>query len=266
MPWRASPARASQDVSDWIETGHARVRLIDAGGAPSARLVGLQIQLDPSYLTYWRTPGNAGVAPTCDFAGSVNLASAKVDYPAPQRYDEAGAVAFGYKDEVVFAVTVVPIDPHATVTLAVSLAFAVCSDLCLPASAAMALVLDGRGESPEAKLVRDAVRRVPVPRPLGAAGELVVEAVAPGATRDRATVTVRAPPGAAAPALFVETPEPWYVEVGDPQADGSGRFAYPLSVVAGAKQPAAIRMTITLVTDTEAIETDAQLDVAAPTP
>lgn len=265
LPWRVSLAGASQDVSDWVETGHARVRLIDAGGELSARLAGLQIQLDPAYLTYWRTPGEAGVPPTFDFAGSVNLAAAKVDYPAPKRFDEGGVVAFGYKDEVVFPFTIVPVDVHAPVTLAVSLAFAICSDLCLPASAALALALGGRGESPEAGLVREAVNHVPVPHAFGGAGSLVVESVAHGATRDQARVAVRAPPGDP-PALFVEAPEPWYIEVGAAQAAGGDRFTFPLRVLAGAKQPATIGLMLTLATDAGAIETAAQLDVAAPTP
>lgn len=264
-PWGVHPARASQDVSEWVETGHARVRLIDAGGAASARLAGLQIQLDPSYLTYWRTPGEAGVAPTFDFAGSVNLATAKVEYPSPKRFDEGGAVAFGYKDEVVFPIEVFAVDPHAPVTLAVSLAFAICSDLCLPANAATTLVLSGRGEGPEAGLVRDTVEHVPVPHSFGSAGILAVEEVTAGLARDRASVTVRAPPDKP-PALFVEGPEPWYIEVGVAEAAGNGRFTFPLRVLAGSKQPATVALQLTLATDAAAIETAVQLDVAAPNP
>lgn len=265
VPFRFSPARASQDTSDWVETGHSRVRLIDAGGEPSAHLVGLQIQLDPTYLTYWRLPGEAGVPPTFDFAGSVNLATAKVDYPAPKRFDEGGAVAFGYKDEVILPITVVPVDPQAAVKLAVSLAFAICSDLCLPASAAITLVLGARGESPEAGLVREAVKHVPVPHALAGAGRLVVQSVAPGAILDRASVTVRAPPGES-PALFVEAPDPWFIEVGVAEAVGDDRFTFPLRVLAGAKRPTTLGLKLTLATEAEAVETTAQLDVAAPTP
>ena len=142
---RAS-AGGSGDVSDWVVGPHARVRLIDAGPDQGRRLAGVEIQLDPGYLTYWRTPGEAGLPPTADFSGSQNLAGAVLRFPAPARYDEAGVEAFGYRDQVIFPVDVVPADPHGPVTLAVALSFAVCANLCLPANAALRLALGGSGQ------------------------------------------------------------------------------------------------------------------------
>ena len=126
-------------MSDWVAAGHARVRLIDAGRDGGQRLAGLQIQLDPSYLTYWRTPGEAGLAADGRFR-RVRAISPRPGFcfPAPRRFDEGGAEAFGYKDEVIFPVSVVPADPAQPVALSLSLSFAVCADLCLPASAAVA--------------------------------------------------------------------------------------------------------------------------------
>ena len=259
-------ARADgRDVSDWVMSDHARVRLVDAGTDGRNRIAGLQIELDPSFLTYWRTPGEAGVAPTVAFDGSGNLASASLAFPAPQRFDEGGAEAFGYKDAVVFPITAVPVDPQAPVALAVSLSFAVCSALCLPASANLRLDLRGQGGSPEAELVRDALRRVPTPLPVGAPGPLAVLSVESDPAHGRAQVLVRTPVGVQ-PVLFVETAEPWYVQAETGQALGDGRMRFECRILAGAKAPARIPAVLTLATDTTAIETAVHLDAAAPTP
>lgn len=261
---RFDAARADA-VSDWVSAGHARLRLIDAGGDGGHRLAGLQIQLDPSYLTYWRTPGEAGVPPTASFEGSQNLGSATLAFPAPQRFDEGGAEAFGYRDDVVFPLHVVAEDPRKPVTLAVSLAFAICSDLCLPATAAARLDLSGPGDRPEASLVRDALRWVPVPQPLGAAGPLGIESVEPGDEPTKARVVARAPAGSV-PSLFVEAPEPWYIQASQGQAAHDGRVGFDLRVLSGPKQAGRVPLVLTLVGERAAIESEAHLDVRAPTP
>ena len=263
-PVRAFAAEGS-DVSDWVASDHARVRLIDAGREGPMRLAGLQIQLDPSYLTYWRTPGEAGVAPTVDFAGSRNLASATLLLPSPQRFDEAGAEAFGYKDEVVFPILVTPVELEKPISLSVALSFAVCSDLCLPGSAVVRLDLAAEGGSPEAGLVRDARRRVPVPQPLAGAGVISIESVEPGSATTAARVLVRTPVGET-PLLIVEAPEPWYMQVTGAKTEGKGLFAFDLRVLSGPAAPARIPVTLTVATDTAAIESKVQLDVRPPTP
>lgn len=262
---RARATTASDGVSDWVAGDHTRLRLIDAGPNGAGRLCGLQIELDPSFLTYWRTPGEAGVPPTLTFEGSRNLASARLLFPAPQRFDEGGAEAFGYMDEVVFPIDVVPADPGRPVSLAVSVSFAVCSTLCLPASGKLGLDLVGDGKLPEGELVRDAVRRVPVPSPFGGPGPLAIESIAPGGTPDRARVIARAPAGPV-PTLFVEAPEPWYIHAEPGVALGSGKVGFDLRVLSGSKAPASVPLTLTLVAADLAIETATHLDAAAPTP
>lgn len=261
----ALPKRAfarSEDVSDWVAGDHARVRLIDAGPAGSGRLAGLQIQLDGNYLTYWRTPGEAGLPPTPDFSQSENLASATLRFPAPGRFDEGGAEAFGYKDEVVFPIAISPQDPDRSVTLAVALSFAVCGALCLPASATVRLGLTGPGQGPESDLVQAADRLVPVMTALGAAGPLAILAIEPAATPDRARVLARAPRGTT-PALFVEAPDPWYIRADDGQKLDDGRFAFGLQVLAGSKRPSPVGLTLTLAGEAGSVQTPAYLDAAA---
>ncbi|HEY2112000.1 MAG TPA: disulfide bond formation protein DsbD, partial [Dongiaceae bacterium] len=64
--WAAEPA-----ASDWAATAQAKLRLVSAvtgsGGAKSVPL-GLQFQLAPGWKTYWRSPGDAGIPVSLDWA------------------------------------------------------------------------------------------------------------------------------------------------------------------------------------------------------
>ena len=98
-------ARA-QDASAWDAEPHAAARLI-AGAAPRSAdapwlRAGIEIRLDPGWKTYWRYPGDSGVPPTLDFAGSENVKSVTVLWPAPTRFaDGAGGHSIGYHGDVV---------------------------------------------------------------------------------------------------------------------------------------------------------------------
>ncbi len=71
---------------------------------PRTLRAGIEIKLQPGWKTYWRYPGDSGVPPQFDFAGSENLASAEVLYPAPHSFKDEAGTSIGYKETVVFPV------------------------------------------------------------------------------------------------------------------------------------------------------------------
>ncbi len=150
-------------ASDWYRGFNNQARLI-AGHASRAGETSLYAGVDMSmpggWKTYWRSPGDAGgVPPDFDWAGSDNLASATVLYPAPHRiHDKAGDVV-GYKDGVLFPVLLKPKDASKPVTLRAKIDYGVCKDICIPAEAALELVIPPAvGTSAE---LTDALLRVP---------------------------------------------------------------------------------------------------------
>lgn len=255
-------------VSDWSVGDHFRVRLIDAGFSPrdaARRLAGIQVELDPGYLTYWRSPGEAGVPPIASFAGSGGLKTATLLFPAPGRYSEGGTEAIGYKDGVLFPVLVTPEAADKPVDLRMSLDFGICERLCLPARAQASLRLAGDGSSPEAGLVRDALARVPVVAHLGDAGPLTITAVEGKAGDDTVVVTVRVQ-GSAVPALFAEAPDPWFVQAGEGLWTNAGLLRYKVAVLAKPADPVPLPLRLTLVGGEAAIEVSVTLDPPPPTP
>src|SRR5215472_12551872 len=95
---------ADADVSAWDGDAHSAARVI-AGARPADRgaalRAGIEIRLQAGWHTYWRYPGDAGVPPRFDFAGSRNLKAVEVRYPAPRRLPEADLDTIGYDRGVI---------------------------------------------------------------------------------------------------------------------------------------------------------------------
>src|SRR5262245_31770733 len=95
----AGNASAADDASRWDGDARSAMRLIAGSSATPERApirAGIEIRLKNGWHTYWRYPGDAGVPPRFDFAGSQNVGSIEVLWPAPQRIPEQGLVAIGY--------------------------------------------------------------------------------------------------------------------------------------------------------------------------
>lgn len=202
-------------ASPWASGQKSSLRLIAAGGGPpqGSYRAGIEIRLDPGALTYWRMPGGAGVPPVFSFEGSANASDIAVSYPAPRRIDEDGTEAFGYRDRVIFPVRVTPKDATRPVLLVVSVSYAVCSRICLPAKAESRLTLLAAPEagtaSPEAAAIAAAEAAVP----LRLTREQRDAKVA--ITRDQTAPTPTwrlSPRGGGAQDLFAESPAGWYFE------------------------------------------------------
>ena len=206
----ADGARAAS--SDWVSEAHGAARLISAVEATgaSARLdVGLQLRLTPGWHTYWRTPGDAGIAPVIDWSGSENLTGAAIAWPAPRRLPSVGGLeTAGYEDGVVLPITVMPMRPGAPLHLHAEVDYASCKDICIPYHASLDLVLPPglARPGPEAPLI--AAAGAAVPGDIAAAQlKLLGAVVVAGPRTGSAVFTVRLAstgPALHAPDLFVE--------------------------------------------------------------
>ena len=147
----ATPVFAADSVSPGLPgSPHADVRLIGGIDEPGARPViaaGLAFRLAEGWHAYWRTPGDAGVAPHLDWAGSQNVADVTVGWPAPQRLDVAGFESAVYTGQFILPLTVRRQDASAPARLAVSLDYALCGAICVPAHADLSLALPAGPEA-----------------------------------------------------------------------------------------------------------------------
>ena len=160
----AGGARAETGASAWSVAQLSSTRLIAAGGGLHAGHydVAIEINLKAGAHTYWRNPGDAGVAPVIETAGSVNLAGARPLFPPPARLREDGADVFGYVGAVTIPLEITPADPARPVTLALRLRYAACERICVPEEADLRLDVAPRDpEGPFAARVAQALAAAP---------------------------------------------------------------------------------------------------------
>jgi DsbC/DsbD-like thiol-disulfide interchange protein len=263
----ASHAAAAADASRWDGDGRNAMRLI-AGSSPrdggTALRAGIEIRLAPGWHTYWRYPGDAGVPPRFDFAGSQNVKAVDVHWPAPQRLPEEAVTVIGYTGNVVLPLTIVPQDRAKPVMLRLKLDYAVCEKLCIPAEGKAELTLSAGVSSQDAALVA-AEARVPKKVALGAAAPLAIKTVRRenDGPRPRVVVDVTAPAGEAV-ALFAEGPTPeWALPVPAPiEGAGAGlqRFAFELDGAPPGQGYDGIAIMLTASAGNSAIEVATRLD------
>lgn len=91
----------------------------------------LEVQLDTDWKTYWRSPGESGVAPSIDWSLSNNLASVDWQWPIPKRYEFLGVETLGYKDHIVFPLTLHIEDMNRPVFLSGQLTMSSCTNICV---------------------------------------------------------------------------------------------------------------------------------------
>lgn len=109
-------------------------------------MAALHLRLAPSWKTYWRAPGDAGIPPSFDWSASRNLKSLKLHWPAPEVFHTNGMISVGYYQELVLPIEVVPVDPSQPVHLATTVNLGVCKDICMPASLTLAADLLAPGK------------------------------------------------------------------------------------------------------------------------
>jgi DsbC/DsbD-like thiol-disulfide interchange protein len=146
-----APLPAHAAMSQWAHSEGGRMRLV-ALSQPRNGIVTALVQIDPAdgWKTYWRNPGNAGMAPEFDFSGSSNLKFKSVSYPVPEIGQDAGGLFIGYHHPVSLRVEFEKPDEQAASAIDLKALVGVCAEICLPFAADFKLPLDpGRPEGEE---------------------------------------------------------------------------------------------------------------------
>ena len=127
--------------------------------ADGRQMAALHITLQPGWKTYWRSPGEAGIPPAFDWAGSQNVAGVTLHWPRPKVFDLAGYRTLAYPGELVLPVEITPARTDQPVRIALSVDMGVCEDICVPITIAVTGDLSG-GTEPD-PLIQRALDLVP---------------------------------------------------------------------------------------------------------
>jgi suppressor for copper-sensitivity B len=169
---------------------------------------GIEIVMPEGWHTYWRSPGDAGIAPRFDFSGSNNVGPVTVLYPTPERRDDGLTVTNVYSDRVVLPISAQVEDIGENAYLSVAIELGVCAEICVPDSVtAAATVPAGERDSAVDVLLDDVRAKIPGQPDSGFA---VTAVERDGGTEKRPIFRVRATvPDVSTAELFVEGPEGW---------------------------------------------------------
>lgn len=122
-------------------------------------MTALRLRLAPGWKTYWRAPGDAGIPPRFDWAGSNNLLAAKPHWPVPEVYYINGLRSVGYDGEVIIPLELMPEAPGDPITLTGQIEIGVCEEICIPISLNVGADLVTGQTAPDAEIAQTLGRR-----------------------------------------------------------------------------------------------------------
>jgi DsbC/DsbD-like thiol-disulfide interchange protein len=250
----------AEDSSPWQSGGHSAVRLLAGSRSSAVLLGGIEFRLQPGWKTYWRNPGDSGVAPRFDFSASENVGDVAVLWPAPNAFpDGAGGTSLGFALGTILPLRISPKAADRPVILRASVSYAVCEKLCIPVEATLELVFASVVSSNDAALL-SALANVPKPGAIGDNAPLAIRSV----RRDgqRVAVEVRAPPESKVE-LYVEGPSPdWSLPIPrlETRDTETLRFGFELDGLPPGAQASGAELKFTLVGADLAREITVRLD------
>jgi DsbC/DsbD-like thiol-disulfide interchange protein len=221
----------------WVQAANSRVRLNWCGGAEGTGVAGatelafLEMQLDPGWKTYWRSPGDVGVAPALEWTASKNLAQTTAYFPAPRRLPDPGGDSIGYNERAILPIGIARTAVTSPTSLTVTFSYGVCKNICVPVEVTVTGGCHDGGLSREIAAAVEAVPRAPGqrrdsdPNLIAVAGSVV-------AAPPKLTIDVDFGAGATDTDLFIEAPEGLYVPLparAAPDAKGRVKFVVDLS-------------------------------------
>ena len=112
-------------------------RALDDGRRQTA----LRMEMKPGWKTYWRNPGDAGIPPHFDWAGSTNLKAVSIAWPTPVVFDTYGSRTIGYEDRMVLPLTLTPENPAEPIGVRLNFTYGLCREICIPAQQDIAMVI-----------------------------------------------------------------------------------------------------------------------------
>ncbi|KIC46489.1 hypothetical protein RA28_01465 [Ruegeria sp. ANG-S4] len=136
---------AAQGVDQLVQ-----LDILDGGRTAKGTYQGaLRLTLKDGWKTYWRAPGDAGIPPQFNWAGSGNVGDIKIIWPAPSVFDQNGLQSIGYADQLVLPVEITPKNPAKPVRLRGEMDLGVCKDVCVPGRLGFDHTLDSQaGRNP----------------------------------------------------------------------------------------------------------------------
>jgi thiol:disulfide interchange protein len=139
----ASPAYA-------LGKSHVRASLVAEADSiePGKPLtVGLHLEMEGGWHTYWKNPGDAGLPPKVNWRLPEGFVAGPLEWPTPVRIAVPPLMSYGYENEVLLPIVLQTpgnLQPETEVVLAGRADWVECKDVCIPGRAEVELKLPVR--------------------------------------------------------------------------------------------------------------------------
>ncbi|MDB6001994.1 MAG: putative ThiO:disulfide interchange protein, partial [Rhizobacter sp.] len=140
-------AMGTAALADEVKTDHVTAELVAERSAiqPGQQIqIGLRLQHQPHWHSYWRNPGDSGLPTTLGWTLPAGGRASEIQWPAPKRLPIGPLVNYGYEGEVLLPVTFTApsmLFPGSTLTVRAQANWLVCKDVCIPENASLELRL-----------------------------------------------------------------------------------------------------------------------------
>lgn len=126
-------ATGNAAVTEWAQSEGGRMRVVtldvDSQGMLQA---GLEIELNPGWITYWREPGEAGIPPHISSTPDSGVSIDTVLYPVPKLILNGDMRDIGYDQSVLLPFKIGTFDAGKEKTVKLSAFIGVCQNICIP--------------------------------------------------------------------------------------------------------------------------------------
>lgn len=168
----------------------------DAARPGDSVLAAVRLQMPPSWHTYWRNPGESGLATTIAWTLPAGVTAGDIQWPPPEAYVTGDLTTYVYHDDVLLLVPLklAPDLKPGRLSLKARVDWLECEVACVPGGATLTAPLEvaaAARPSANAALIETWQKRIPQPNPAlqarasweapptGDAGTLVLEGQAP---------------------------------------------------------------------------------------
>ncbi len=106
-------------------------------------LAGVNLKMDPGWHTYWKNPGESGIATSIKWYLPPGITAGEIQWPLPEKLPPTDVTTYGYKDEVMLLVplTLATNLAPGPLVLKADVSWLECMEQCVPGSASVEATL-----------------------------------------------------------------------------------------------------------------------------
>ena len=113
--------------------------------------VGIRLKMKPGWHTYWKEPGDSGLATSVRWTLPAEFKAGEIQWPQPERFQDSAGVTYGYTGEIILPVEITPpqtLNENDKITIVAEVKWLECSDICVVGKANLTLTLPSAQTAP----------------------------------------------------------------------------------------------------------------------